>query len=280
MNTVYPIKDRKKLAEILAGLERETDTTWKKIYLLFATGIYTGLRISDIVPLQKRHVMGMYIETIEQKTGKRQQIALPQDLRDIYDVRLKDLSDTDYIFPSRKNRPDGAEKHISERDAGYYMQKIKTRYNIQFPFACHSMRKTFGYMRYKYNHVSLEILRLHFNHADEATTRRYIGIDEEERNKDMFNFRPSDYKPPKPERRTQRRGKKAADLEITRQDRTENGRLWGEAKKEAARRKKEKEEKEALKRQKKREYDAQRYQQKKAAREAAQAGGGSRKADT
>ena len=279
MNTVFPIRDKRKLTEILEGLERDTTATGKKMYLLFATLYYTGLRVCDVVKLQKRHVSGMYIETIEQKTGKKQQIALSQDLRDIYDVRLKDLSDNDYLFPSRKRRPDGTDRHITTRDAGYYMQKIKTRFSINFPFACHSLRKTHGYMRYK-SGVSLEVLRLHFNHADEATTRRYIGIDEEERNKDLLKLRAGDYRPPKPERRTQRRGKTAPELEIERQDREENGRLWGEAKKEAARRKKEKEEKEALKRQQKREYDAERYKRKKAEREAAEAGGGSRKADT
>lgn len=266
MNTVEPIRDRKKLTEILEGLERDNTCHGKRLYLLFATMYYTGLRVSDVVKLQKKHVAGGYIVTIEQKTGKRQRIAIPKDLRDIYDVRVSDYEDNDYLFPSRNHRPDGTDRHITTRQAGYDMEIIKKRFAINFPFACHSLRKTHGYMRYKYSGDSLEVLRLHFNHADEATTRRYIGIDEEERNKNLEMLRAGDYRPPVPPRRTKRKGKEGAELEIIRQDRETNGILWGEMKKESARRKAEKERqkkiKEAERKAAKKAYDADRYERK------------------
>lgn len=264
MNTVEPIRDRKKLAEIMEGLERDTTTHGKRLYLLFATLYYTGLRVCDVVKLQKRHVMGMYLDTIEQKTGKRQHMALPQDLRDIYDIRLAELADNDYLFPSRKHRPDGTDRHITTRDAGYDMKIIKKRFSIDFPFACHSVRKTHGYMRYKYGGDTIEVLRMHFNHADEKTTRRYIGIDEEERNKVLVGLKAGAYTPPKPERRTQRKGKQGTELEIMRLDREENGKKWGIAKKEAAEKAREKKRREEAKKLRKKEYDAKRYQQRKA----------------
>lgn len=266
MNTVEPIRDRKKLAEILEGLERDETQHGKRMYLLFATMYYTGLRVCDVVKLQKRHVTGEYIITKEQKTGKMQRIAIPSDLRDIFDIRLEQLKDNDYIFPSRKRRPDGTDRHITTREAGYDMKIIKKRFAIDYPFACHSLRKTHGYMRYKYSGDSLEVLRLHFNHADEATTRRYIGIDEEERNKNLTKLKAGDYSPPRPSRRSRRGGRDGAELEIDRQDREENGRAWGETKKEAARRAAEKKRQEELKKEearlRKKEYDAERYRQK------------------
>lgn len=267
MNTVEPIRDRKKLQEILEGLERDNTPHGKRMYLLFATLFFTGLRVCDVVKLQKKHVSGEAIITTEQKTGKKQRIVIPPDLRAIFDVRLQGLSDSDYLFESRKHRPDGTDRHITTRDAGYDMQLIKKRFSLNFPFACHSLRKTHGYMRYKYYGDSLEVLRLHFNHADEATTRRYIGIDEEERNKTLQKLHAGDYRPQKAEHPTRRKGKDGAELEIMRFDREDNGRMWGEAKKEAARRAKEKEREAALKKQHKKEYDKQRYQKIKAARE-------------
>ena len=116
----------------------------------------------------------------------------------------------------------------------------------------------------------MEILRLHFNHADETTTRRYIGIDEEERNRNLRRLQAGDFRPEKAEHATRRKGKASAELEIDRLDREENGRKWGESKKEAARRAKEKEKREKQRKKEKAEYDRKRYLQKKAAREAAQ----------
>lgn len=272
MNTVEPIRDRKKLQEIMEGLERDETAHGRRMYLLFSTMFYTGLRVSDVVKLQKKHVTGAYIVTVEQKTGKKQKIEIPSDLRMIYDSRLAGMEDNEFLFKSRKRRADGTDRHITTRDAGYDMQIIKKRFGLNFPFACHSLRKTHGYMRYKYIGDSLEVLRLHFNHADETTTRRYIGIDEEERNAGLRKLHAGDYRPQKPEHMTRRKNKEGAELEIERLDREENGRSWGEAKKEAARREAEKKRKEKIRKQQKKEYDRARYQRIKAEKKAGSEG--------
>ncbi len=264
MNTVEPIRDRNQLAEIMEGLERDTSAHGRRIYLEFATMFYTGLRVSDIIRLQKKHVTGVYIKTREQKTGKLQKITIPTALKYIYQERLDGIADNAYLFPSRRKAPDGTERHITTRQVGYDMKLIQKRYNIKTPFACHSLRKTHGYMRYKFGGEPIEILRLHFNHADEATTRRYIGIDEEERNKGLRNLQAGSYRPPKPKTTNGKKRQDSATLEITRQERTENGRLWGQHKQEANRRKAENEKAERLKRKAKSEYDKARYQKRKA----------------
>lgn len=279
VNSVEPIRDRKKLAEILEGLERDKTEHGKRLYLLFATLYYTGLRVCDVIKLQKKHVMGMYLITTEQKTGKVQRLLLPQDLRDIYDIRLADLGDDDYLFKSRKRRPDGTDRHITTRDAGYDMKIVKERFSLNFPFACHSLRKTHGYMRYKWEGDTIETLRQHFNHSTEAVTRRYIGIDEEERNKKLANLSAGGYKPPKPERRTQRKGKDGVALEIERFDREENGRKWGLSARAEMERAEAKKKKQELEKAKRSERDRKRYQEQikpkreaeKAAREAEKA---------
>lgn len=230
MQNVQPIRDPKKLTEILSTLEEDETKHGKRMYLLCATLFYTGLRIGDVVRLQKKHVESGTISVIEQKTKKRKDMPISNSLKDIYDIRLKDMDRNDYLFESSKKRADGTKRPITTRDAGYDMRIIKNRFGITFPFSCHSWRKTHGYMRYK-NGENIEALRQHFNHADEETTRRYIGIDEEERNKPLIKLMAGDYVPPKPEKRTRRRPADEA-LEIKTMDRTENGKKWAKNKAE------------------------------------------------
>lgn len=196
MNTVQPIKNPARVKAILEGLE--ADKTWhgRRMYLLFATGIFTGLRISDIVKLKAGNVRGEYLRLREQKTGKRQSIYINKALRAIYDARLEGMADDDYIFPSRKKDYDGQVKHISTRAAAYDMKIIAKRFGISDPFACHSMRKTYGYQLYNGGHgATLEELRQQFNHSKEAVTRRYIGVDEEIRNKHVKRLEFDGYMP-------------------------------------------------------------------------------------
>lgn len=196
MNTVQPIKNPARVRVILEGLERDKSWHGRRMYLLFATGVFTGLRISDIVKLKAGHVRGEYLRLREQKTGKRQSIYINRALRAIYDERLSELSDDDYIFPSRKKDGNGNEKPISTRAAAYDMKVIAKRFGIKEPFACHSMRKTYGYQLYNGGQgATLEELRIQFNHSKEAVTRRYIGVDEEMRNKHVRNLQFDGYTP-------------------------------------------------------------------------------------
>lgn len=226
MKRVYPIKDKEKLYEIQDQLQQETTVHGRRVYLLFMTGIYTGLRISDLVRLQVHHVRGEYIRIIEQKTGKEQSILIADNLRRVFDDRLDGMEDSAWLFVSRKRNADGTKKHIETREAEYDMHWIKARYNLNFAFCCHSMRKTYAYWRYK-SGTPLETLRQYLNHASERETRRYICIDEEERNKGMkelsFGFTPK-----KPMHKSKRKGIDTKPLYIERGDRTKQGKIWGE----------------------------------------------------
>lgn len=226
MKRVFPIKDKEKLTEIQEQLQQETTVHGRRVYLLFMTGIYTGLRVSDLVRLQVRHVQGEYIRIVEQKTGKEQSILIADNLRRVFDDRLAGLSSDEWLFNSRKRNRDGSRKHIETRDAQYDMDYIKNRFNINFAFSCHSMRKTYAYWRYKTG-TPLETLRQFLNHASEKETRRYICIDEEERNKGMkeLNF---GFTPKKPMNKTKRKGVEAEPLVIKRRDNSKQGKMWGE----------------------------------------------------
>lgn len=223
MKKVQTIKNPEKLQEIQEGLSAETDAHGRRMYLFFMCGIYTGLRVSDLVRLKAGHVRGEEIILTEKKTGKEQIIPIATVLQKVVADRTQGMSDEDYLFPSRSSAPDGKPRHITTRSAYDDMRTIATRYGLRGSIGCHTLRKTFGYWHYKKNH-DLEILRQWFNHASTDVTRRYIGVDVEERKKSVqgfsLGFEPS----------TSVRPCKAAPvvLEIERQDRSENGRKYGQ----------------------------------------------------
>ena len=72
MNLVQPIRDREKLEE----MKEELKKNGIRNYLLFLTGINTGLRISDLVKLNRNDVrnkdnsMKQHITIVEKKTNK------------------------------------------------------------------------------------------------------------------------------------------------------------------------------------------------------------------
>lgn len=230
MNKVRPIKDPDKLREIREGLASRTDWHGERMFLLFEIGINTGLRISDIIRLRKKHVCGEWIETVEQKTGKVTRIPLNVQLRQIIQDRCRDLEQDDLLFPSRMRIIGGPqfERPMTRRNAYNDIRAIADAYGLGDHIGCHTLRKTFGYWHYKKN-KDLELLRQWFNHATQAVTRRYIGIDEDERKKSVSGFNPGGavYQPRQPVS-AGRPEQKSEQLEIKNADRSKQGKLWGE----------------------------------------------------
>lgn len=179
MNEVYPIKDEKKLREIIFGLKDYRNMYEKRIYLLFMTGICTGLRIGDLIRLKVGQVNhGDTIKVIEEMTGKCYTVKINKQLRAVFDKELFGMNDEDFLFPSRQKDRRGREKHITVSTAEKDMEKIAYWFNIKFPFSCHSLRKTYGYWHYQTNR-NLPMLARQFNHSDLRVTEKYIGLDEE-----------------------------------------------------------------------------------------------------
>ena len=86
MNSVEPIRDRKKIAQIknlLRGEERFRDL------LLFTVGINTALRISDLLRLRVEHFIdaqkGLRRRFVirEEKRGKRQEVVVNDSIRGV-----------------------------------------------------------------------------------------------------------------------------------------------------------------------------------------------------
>lgn len=240
MKEVGTIRDPEKLKWIREDLAARDDPLEERRFLLFTLGIFTGLRISDLVRLRVENVIGDNIRTIEKKTRKEGLMPLAQEVRDIIQDRVRGMSKRALLFPSREKDGDGKEKHIVTRTAYRDMQIIANRYGLRGSIGCHTLRKTFGYWHYKKNH-DLEMLRAWFNHSSVEVTRRYIGIDYEERRKSVQGFNPGGaiYKP----RGSIVRGRpkeESVPMEIERQDREKQGRIMGQKAQEARERKRKK----------------------------------------
>lgn len=180
VNYVEPIRDVTQIDNICSYLK---DTN-ERDYILFMLGIYTGLRVSDILKLKISDVSKKdYIKLKEQKTGKQKIILINPILKRALKDYCKDKDPDDYIIKSREcyNRP------ITRVRAYQILRDVGDMFGVE-NLGTHSMRKTWGYHYYKQT-KDIALLQKTFNHATPAITLHYIGIDQDCINKAYKTFR-------------------------------------------------------------------------------------------
>lgn len=179
MNFVEPIRDSQKVRDIQEYLKR----TNERDYILFITGIYTGLRISDILRLKIRDVQDKnFIYIREKKTGKRNIVELNKQLKKEYKWYCNDKNVDEYLIKSRE----GLNKAISRERAYSIIRQVGKDFGIE-NLGTHTMRKTFGYHYYRQTKDVATLMRM-FNHSDPSITLLYIGIIQDEMNRARRNF--------------------------------------------------------------------------------------------
>lgn len=176
MNTVEPIRDREKVKEIYKYLKERNS----RDALMFLFGIYTGLRISDILPYRVRDCLKNGYKIREKKTGKEKSYDWNPYLKKEIDEYIKDKDPDEFLFKSRK----GKNNHIS-RQRAYEIIKAACNACEVYNVGTHTLRKTFGYYLYNLSKLNLSILMEIFNHSSEKITLAYIGITQERNNKEM-----------------------------------------------------------------------------------------------
>lgn len=180
MNFVEPIRDLDILEDICHYLE----STSERNLVLFQMGLYTGLRISDILKLRVRDVKDKKSLTLrEKKTGKNKVISINPILKRTLNGYCIDKEDTEYLIKSRngKNEP------ISRVQAYKIIKEVGESFGIE-NLGTHSLRKTFGYHYYKKT-KDIGLLQKIFNHSSPAVTLRYIGIEQDYMDKAYSKFR-------------------------------------------------------------------------------------------
>ena len=154
-----------------------------KMSLLIAIGCFTGLRISDILSLRWKQILGVSEFTItEKKTGKRRTIRLNPELQrhisDCYE-HIQPIGVESPILVSQKRTT------FSVQRINMILKELKRKYRIKINhFSCHSLRKTFGRQVYNMNSDNSELALVKlmelFNHSSVSVTKRYLGLRQEE----------------------------------------------------------------------------------------------------
>lgn len=166
---------------LLGKLERDGEL---KFCLLFAVGVFTGLRISDLLRLRFSHFENTEILSVqEQKTGKARRIKINPDLREIIERVGKKMGVTDsqqYMFVNRFGT-----KAIDKSYVNLKLKQILKNYNIDVEgnISSHMFRKTLGNRVLRLNNYSNEsviLLMELFGHSSVAITKKYLGIRERE----------------------------------------------------------------------------------------------------
>lgn len=179
MNFVEPIRDRQKILDIQEYLKR----TNERNYMLFIIGIYTGLRISDILKLKVKDVKEKrYIYIREKKTSKQNIIEINKFLEKEFKWYCSDKENDEYLVKSRE----GVNKSISRVQAYNVIKDISKSFRID-NLGTHTLRKTFGYHYYKQTKDVATLMKM-FNHSDPSITLKYIGIIQDQLNRARRNF--------------------------------------------------------------------------------------------
>lgn len=180
MNFVEPIRDLEKLESMCAYLEE----TNPRNNVLFSMGIYTGLRVGDILKLRIKDVHDKRFITIkESKTGKTKPIEVNPILRRILKEYTKDKNQNEFLIKSREQ----TNKAISRVMAYKIIREVGEMFGVD-NLGTHTMRKTFGYHYYKRTHDVVTLQKL-FNHSSATITLRYIGIEQDDLNKAYRNIK-------------------------------------------------------------------------------------------
>lgn len=183
MSTTCPIKDQKALA-LFRDYYKDIHPNPRN-YTLIVMGLNTAFRIGDLLALKwldicmpngklRRHIC---IE--EKKTEKERIVPINDALRqalEAYRIDCRETLESDYLFPSARCKT----KPLSRYQAYRIVKNAAKECGLPENISCHSLRKTFGYYAWKQGTPPAMLMDL-YNHSSYQITKRYLGIEQEER---------------------------------------------------------------------------------------------------
>lgn len=190
MNFAKPIKDKDQLKKFRDYYLEEN--YMPRNYALLVLGLNTALRISDLLSIHWRDIWDFtrncpleHLDLIESKTKKRSRIALNNKVKEVlllYNKTLPKVDGQDFLFPS----PKCPLKPLSRSQAFRIVKQAANEAGIHDTISCHSMRKTFGYQACKQG-IAPAILMNIYNHSSYQITKRYLDIDQDDRDETFIN---------------------------------------------------------------------------------------------
>ncbi len=151
--------------------------------MFIATGIFTGLRVTDLRALRWNQLLdGGVLTVTEHKTRKERQIKLNPDfvehVRQCY-VAMGIKNPNQHVFLSQKKTVIGIQWF------NRLLKDVKKKYKIPCNhISCHSLRKSFGRAIFERSEENSEMALIKlsevFGHSNTQITRRYLGLKTEE----------------------------------------------------------------------------------------------------
>lgn len=182
MAATEPIRDNKQFKALAEHFLHKGQV---RNYVMVIMGVYTALRISDLLRLKwsdvydERHSeFRSHITVTEKKTRKTKVIALNKRILSALKVFLP-YRQGEFLFTSRKNK----EKAISRVQAWRIINGAVTELGLTGKIACHSLRKTWGYHAWTSGEVSPVVIMEIYNHSSYEVTKRYLGVSQDDLDK-------------------------------------------------------------------------------------------------
>lgn len=166
MQVVQPIRDKEKIKEIQDILIKQSLRDW----LLFTTGINSGLHLNDLLQLKVKDVRNKNVVKVrEEKTGKEKSFKLVEELRLGYGEYTQYMDDDDFMFRSQRTgvpiKRIRVYRILNQAAKQVGLEEVGT----------HTLRKTYGYHYYQ-NTKNVSVLKELFNHSAPSVTLKYIGV--------------------------------------------------------------------------------------------------------
>ena len=177
MTAVEPIRNKKHLKRLT---DHYLANKQFRNYVLVILGVYTALRISDLLKLRWSDVYDEeerrfrdHVTVAEKKTGKKKTFPLPPKvIKGLRRCMEEQAGKCRYIFSNRRKK----EAPIGRTQAWRILHGAVELLGIPGKIACHSLRKTWGYHAWTGGKISPVLIMEAFNHSSYKVTRRYLGI--------------------------------------------------------------------------------------------------------
>jgi integrase len=180
LNFVQPIRD----PEVIKDMEIFFNKRNPRNFILFILGIYTGLRVSDLLSLRVSDLKDKsYLVLKEKKTKKSKRIKIHPHLKRVLPKYLEGKDPREFIIKSRN----GKNKPITRERAYSILKEAANEFGLD-AIGTHTLRKTFGYHLYQQT-KDVALLQELFNHAAPSITLRYIGVNQDTMDTAIMKFR-------------------------------------------------------------------------------------------
>jgi len=187
MAATEPIRNKHRIRELA---EYYLNRGQIRNYVLVVLGLYTALRISDLLRLRWDDVydfenlrIRQNVTVTENKTGKSKTFALNKDA--VYALKLFSEKARKGAFLIENPK---TERAISRIQAYRIICAASDDLKFQTRVSCHSLRKTFGYHAWK-DGISPAVIMEIYNHSSLSVTRRYLGVTQDDKDSVYLGLR-------------------------------------------------------------------------------------------